>query len=199
MLEQYIQQQFIDSADLQYQLAQEMGGGIANAVHVLLACVTNGNKILCCGNGLAVAQAAQFAAICVGGLSRERPELAALALDTGILACTQQGVNLSPDLAPWALARQVRVLGQMGDVLLVISVDGDDASLLYAVQAAHEREMSVLALTGRTGGALAGNLIETDVLLCVPHDAAARVREVHQLVLHCLADGIDVQLLGEEE
>ena len=99
------------------------------------------------------------------------------------------------------LARQVRALGQAGDVLLAVTDGsaGTDAALVEAAQAAHERDMTVIALTGRAGGALAGMLRETDVLIGVPHDRAARVREVHALVLHCLCDGIDAQLLGEQE
>jgi D-sedoheptulose 7-phosphate isomerase len=97
------------------------------------------------------------------------------------------------------LARQVRALGHTGDVLVLISTDGNEAALVEAVAAAHEREMSVLALTGQHGGALARQLRETDVHVSVPHERAARVREVQHLVLHCLCDGIDTQLLGEQE
>ena len=57
----------------------------------------------------------------------------------------------------------------------------------------------VVVLTGRTGGKLAALLRETDVLISVPHDRAARVREVHALVLHCISDGVDAQLLGDQE
>lgn len=199
MLEQHIQQHFIDSADLHYQVSQEISESVANAVYALLACVTSGNKVMCCGNGLSWAQAAQFAAMCVSGLDRERPELAALVIDGGPLAQAQLGGNLTGDKLAQVAARQVRTLGQSGDLLLVISVDGNDRSLLSAVQAAHERDMSAIVLTGRSGGNLAGVLSETDVLVCVPHDRPTRVREVHQLVLHCMMDGIDTQLLGEEE
>ena len=199
MLEQHIQQHFIDSADLHYQVSQEISDSVANAVYALLACVTSGNKVMCCGNGLSWAQAAQFAAMCVSGLDRERPELAALVMDGGPLAQAQLGGNLTGDKLGQVAARQVRTLGQSGDLLLVISVDGNDRSLLAAVQAAHERDMSAIVLTGRSGGALAAALSETDVLVSVPHDRPTRVREVHQLVLHCLMDGIDTQLLGEEE
>ena len=93
----------------------------------------------------------------------------------------------------------MRALGQAGDVLLALSVTGNDANLLAATEAAHERDMTVVVLTGRTGGKLAAMLRETDVLISVPHDRAARVREVHALVLHCLSDGVDAQLLGEQE
>ncbi len=199
MLEQHIQQHFIDSADLHYQVSQEMSDGIANAVYAILASVTSGNKVMCAGTGLSWAQAAQFAAMCVSGMDRERPELAAMVLDSGSLAQANLGGNLVGDKISQALARQVRTLGQSGDLLFIICVDGNDRAMLHAVQAAHERDMSAVVLTGRSGGALANVLSETDVLMCVPHDRPTRVREVHQLVLHCVADGIDTQLLGEEE
>lgn len=197
MLEQRIQQHFIDSADLKYQAAQVLSHPIAAAVQAVLACVTSGGKVLACGNGPSAAEAQQFAAFCVAGFERERPELAALALtsDSTLLTAATGG---SHDAAQ-QFARQVRALGQAGDVLLALSVSGNDANLLAAAEAAHERDMTVVVLTGRTGGKLAAMLRETDVLLSVPHDRAARVREVHALVLHCLSDGVDAQLLGEQE
>ena len=191
MLEQRIQQHFIDSADLKYQAAQALSLPIAQAVQAVLACVTSGGKVLACGNGPSAAEAQQFAAFCVAGFERERPELAALALSTDSTLLTSDAVQ--------PVARQVRALGQAGDVLLLMSVTGNDANLLAAADAAHERDMTVVVLTGRTGGKLAALLRETDVLISVPHDRAARVREVHTLVLHCLSDGVDTQLLGEQE
>lgn len=197
MLEQRIQQHFIDSADLKYQAAQVLSHPIAAAVQAVLACVTSGGKVLACGNGPSAAEAQQFAAFCVAGFERERPELAALALtsDSTLLTVAAAGGH---DAAQ-QFARQVRALGQAGDVLLVLSVTGNDANLLAAAEAAHERDMTVVVLTGRTGGKLAALLRETDVLISVPHDRPARVREVHALVLHCLSDGVDAQLLGEQE
>ena len=173
MLEQRIQQHFIDSADLKYQAAQVLSQPIAAAVQAVLACVTSGGKVLACGNGPSAAEAQQFAAFCVAGFERERPELAALALtsDSTLLTAAAGG---AADAAQ-QFARQVRALGQAGDVLLALSVTGNDANLLAAM------------------------LRETDVLISVPHDRAARVREVHTLVLHCLSDGVDAQLLGEQE
>ena len=201
MLEQRIQQHFIDSADLKYQAAQAMGKPIADAVQAVLACITSGGKILACGDGASAAHAEQFAAFCVAGFERERPELAALALsDHAALAAPMGSTGNSASAeALQPLARQVRALGQAGDLLLAVSVQGQDAGLLAAVQAAHERDMTVVVLGGRSGGALATLLRETDVLVCVPHDRAARVREVHALVLNALCDGVDAQLFGEQE
>lgn len=204
MLEQRIQQHFIDSADLKYQAAQALSHPIAAAVQAVLACVTSGGKVLACGHGPSAAQAQQFAAFCVAGFERERPELAALALscDSGLLqsgGAASASANGTAADAAQQFARQVRALGQAGDVLLALSVSGNDANLLAATEAAHERDMTVVVLTGRTGGKLAALLRETDVLISVPHDRAARVREVHALALHCLCDGVDAQLLGEQE
>ena len=197
MLEQRIQQHFIDSADLKYQAAQALGKPISDAVHAVLACITSGGKILACGDGASAAHAQQFAAFCVAGFERERPELAALALSDHAALAAPVGSGSTEALQP--LARQVRALGQAGDLLLAVSVLGQDAGLLAAVQAAHERDMTVVLLGGRSGGALAALLRETDVLVCVPHERAARVREVHALALHALCDGVDAHLFGEQE
>ena len=196
MLEQRIQQHFIDSADLKYQTAQALGKPIADAVQAVLACVTSGGKILACGNGASAADAQQFATFCVAGFERERPELAAVALSANAALLTAAAGN--GDLAQ-QFARQVRALGQAGDVLLALCLSGNDANVLAAVHAAHERDMTVIVASGRSAGVLAPVLRETDVLICVPHDRAARVREVHALVINCLCDGVDAQLFGEQE
>lgn len=196
MLAQRIQQQFIDSADLQYQWAEALAAPVAEAAQALLACVTGGGKILICGNGASGALAQYFAALLIGGLERPRPELPALALGTD--AATLTAVARRGEFAD-AFAAQVRALGSAGDVLLVLSSNGRSSNLVRAAQAAHEREMSVIALTGAGGGDLGLMLRETDVQVCVPHERTPRIYEAHQLVLHCLCDGLDLQLLGEQE
>ena len=196
MLEQRIQQHFIDSADLKYQSAQTLCKPVEAALQALLACVTSGGKVLACGHGASATLAQHFATLFVGRFERERPELAALALnaDGAVLTAIVRG-----DEAAQVFARQVRALGQAGDVLLVISIAGQEASLLRAIDAAHERDMTVLALTGQGGGPVGQALRETDVQVCVPHERMARIHEVQTLVLHCLCDGVDTQLLGEQE
>ncbi|PUE31874.1 SIS domain-containing protein [Limnohabitans sp. Jir72] len=192
MLDQRIQQHFIDSADLHYQVAEALAKPVDAAVQAVLACVTGGGKVLTAGMGASSAMAQYLALLLVGGFERSRPGLAAMALASdGLMA------SAWPDGR--ALALQVRALGQTGDVLVLISADGEEGALVEAVQAAHEREMTVLALTGQNGGGLGRQLRETDVHVCVPHDRVARIREVQHLVLHCLCDAIDTQLLGEQE
>jgi D-sedoheptulose 7-phosphate isomerase len=196
MLEQRIQQHFIDSADLKYQAAPLLSKHIADAVQALLACVTSGGKILACGNGGSAADAQHFAAELVGRFERERPELAAIALttDTSILTAVANDYGFNA-----IFSRQVRALGQAGDVLLAISTSGNSANVLTAIEAAHEREMVVIGLSGRNGGKMTQALRDTDVHICVPHDRTARIQEVHLLTLHCLCDAVDTLLLGDLE
>ncbi len=196
MLEQRIQQHFIDSADLKYQAAQSLSKPIAAAVQAVLACVTSGGKVLACGNGGSAADAQHFSAEFIGRFERERPELGAIALttDSSILTAIGNDYDFSR-----IFSKQVRGLGQAGDVLLALSTSGNSANILAAIEAAHEREMTVVALTGRGGGKITHLLRETDVHVCVPHDRTARIQEVHLLVLHCICDGVDTQLLGEQE
>ena len=196
MLEQRIQQHFIDSADLKYQSAQSLSKPIAAAVQAMLACVTSGGKVLACGNGGSAADAQHFAAEFIGRFERERPELAALALTTDSSILTAIANDYDFDRI---FSKQVRGLGQAGDVLLALSTSGNSTNVLAAIEAAHEREMTVVALTGRGGGKITQLLRETDVHICVPHDRTARIQEVHLLVLHCICDGVDTQLLGEQE
>ena len=196
MLEQRIEQHFIDSADLKYQAAQVLSKPIVAAVQSILASVTSGGKVLACGNGGSAADAQHFAAEFVGRYERERPELAAIALtvDTSIITAIANDYNFDV-----IFSKQVRALGGAGDVLLALSTSGNSANVLAAIEAAHEREMTVVALTGRSGGKIAGVLRETDVHICVPHERTARIQEVHLLVLHCICDGVDAQLLGDPD
>lgn len=196
MTEQRIEQHFIDSADLKYQAAQSLSKPIAAAISAILASVTSGGKVLACGGGGSAPDAQRFAAEFVGCHERERPELAAVALsfDAALLGTLAHDLDFSA-----IFAKQVRALGGAGDVLLALSTHGHSAEVLAAIEAAHERDMTVVALTGKGGGKIAPVLRETDVHICVPHERIARIQEVHLLVLHCICDGVDAQLLGDPE
>jgi D-sedoheptulose 7-phosphate isomerase len=196
MHEQRIQQHFVDSADLKYQWAEALARPVLEASQALLTCVTGGGRIMLCGNGASGALAQYMAALLVGGLERQRPELPALALGTNLAAFTAAARR--GEFAD-AFAAQVRALGQPGDVLVVLSSNGRAANLVRAAEAAQERDMVVIGLTGDGGGELGRLLRDTDVHICTPHERPARVHECHQLVLHILCDNLDQQLLGDEE
>jgi D-sedoheptulose 7-phosphate isomerase len=197
MLEQRIQQQFFDSADLKYQAAELLARPIAEAAQAVLGCITSGGKLLVCGSGWSVGDAQRFAAQLVDRFERERPGLPAIAL--GADPALQALAAESGDAAAQGYAKQVHALGNPGDVLVAMSATGQSAAVLAAVQAAHEKDMTVVALSGHDGGALRTRLLETDVHICVPHDRAVRIQEVHGLVLHCLCDAVDLQLLGDQD
>ena len=196
MLEPRIQQQFFESADLKYQSAELLSRPIADAVTALVGALTAGGRVLAAGLGASSMLAQLVVTELIGGFERERPGLAALALGTDGAAL---GGLPGAGAFDKVLARQVETLGQPGDLLLLIDSDGNHPALLAAALAAQAKDMTVIALTGRSGGALRGLLQETDVLVAVPHDRRVRVLETHLLVLHCLCDAIDLQLLGEQD
>jgi len=196
MLEARIEQHFIDSADLKYQAAPVLSKPIAQAISAIVASLTSGGKVLACGNGGSAADAQHFSAEFVGRYERERLELAAIALTTDTSILTAVGNDYSFDAI---FSRQVRALGQPGDVLIAITTSGNSSNILAAVEAAHARDMVVIGLTGRDGGKLGKLLRETDVHICVPHPRTARIQEVHILALHCICDGVDAVLMGDDQ
>lgn len=196
MLIQRIQQQFFDSADVKSAAAEVLAKPVADGVNALMGCITAGGKVLACGNGGSAADAQHFAAEFVGRFERERPGLAAIALTTDTSILTAIGNDYSYDVV---FSKQVQALGNPGDVLLCFSTSGNSANVVAAIEAAKAKDMTVIALTGRGGGRIGQMLAETDVHICVPHERTARIQEVHLLVLHCLCDAVDLQLLGEQE
>ena len=195
MLEQRIQQQFFDSADVKYAAAEVLTRPVGDAAQILLNCITSGGKVLACGNGGSAGDAQHFAAELVGRFERERPGLPAISLatDTSILTAVGNDYGYQQ-----VFSKQVQALGQPGDVLLAISTSGNSGNVIAAIEAAHEKDMAVIALTGKGGGRIGAMLSDRDMHICVPHDRTARIQEVHLLVIHCLCDAIDVSLLGEE-
>lgn len=190
-----ISQQFEDSAKLKQQAAAVLVEPIAAGVEVMFNALSNDNKILACGNGGSAADCQHFAAELIGRFERERLPLAAIALttDTSILTAVGNDYDYNE-----IFSKQVQGLGRSGDVLLAISTSGNSKNVIAAIEAAHERDMRIIAMTGKGGGKIDELLREDDVHICVPHDRTARIQEVHLLALHCLCDGIDWHLLGDE-
>lgn len=190
-----IHQHFTDSAETKLAARDALADPIAAAAEVMFNALSNGNKILACGNGGSAADCQHFAAELVGRFERERPELPAIALTTDSSILTAVGNDYNFDVI---FSKQVRALGQPGDVLLAITTSGNSGNVLRAIEAAHEREMHVIALTGKGGGKTNDALGELDVHICVPSDRTARIQEVHLLTIHCLCDLVDAMLFGDE-
>ncbi|HYA19367.1 MAG TPA: phosphoheptose isomerase [Burkholderiales bacterium] len=186
---------FSDSAHLKLQAMDALAVPIAGAAERMAQCLMRDGKILSCGNGGSAADSQHFAAELLNRFEMERPGLAAIALTTDSSTLTSIANDYNFDQV---FSKQVLALGQANDVLLAISTSGNSRNILEAVRAAHERQMGVVALTGKSGGQLADILIPEDIHICVPADNTARIQEVHVLALHCLCDAIDCLVLGVE-
>ena len=200
MLEARIQQQFFESADLMYQVADALARPIADAAQAAVGCLTAGGKLLACGQGGGQLLAQWLVSALVLRFERERPPLAALALGSALAQSLAPHADAGGD-PTLALATQLRALGQPGDLLLACCARADDAAVLAAVREAHAKDMSVVLLSGALSDPtpLQGLLGETDVWIAVPHERTARVHEVQLLVLHAFCDAIDLQLLGDAD
>jgi D-sedoheptulose 7-phosphate isomerase len=190
-----ISQHFAESAQTKLDAVEQLAAPIADAVEAMVGCLRNNGKILSCGNGGSAADAQHFAAELLNRFEMERPGLAAMALTTD--SSTLTSIANDYDFRQ-VFSKQVRALGQPGDVLLAISTSGNSPNVIEAMVAAHEQNMRVVALTGKNGGRIGEVLRASDVHVCVPHDKTSRIQEVHLLTLHCLCDGIDCLLLGVE-
>lgn len=190
-----IHKHFDDSVQTKLQARDALAQPIADAAQALVMCLMNDGKILVCGNGGSAADAQHFAAELINRFEIERPALAAIALttDSSVLTSIANDYDYSQ-----IFSRQVRGLGMADDVLIAISTSGNSINVVEAVHAAHERDMRVIALTGREGGTMGEMLEANDFHLCVHAESTARIQEVHLLILHCLCDAIDHLLLGGE-
>ncbi|MHB1515590.1 MAG: phosphoheptose isomerase [Acidiferrobacteraceae bacterium] len=184
---------FDDSIALKRQCRDELAPMIVLAASKMIESLFNNHKILACGNGGSAADAQHFSSELLNRFEVERPALAAVALTTDASTITSIANDRHFEEI---FARQVAALGQPGDILLAISTSGNSPNVLRAVQAAHQRSMTCVALNGRDGGMLSGALAASDVDIRVPGSVTARIQEIHIAVIHSLCDLIDSRLLG---
>jgi len=192
-LVQRITDHFAESAKVKLAAVSTLAEPLKQASERMVHCLMNEGKILACGNGGSAADAQHFTAELLNRFEMERPGLAAMALTTDTSTLTSIANDYDFDQV---FSKQVRALGQPNDLLLAISTSGNSRNVVEAVQAAHDRQMGVVALTGRDGGVIGELLGPDDIHLCVAHTSTARIQEVHILCLHCLCDAIDCLLLG---
>jgi len=192
---QRVRKNFAESIQVKTEAAERLAPVIAAAADMMTQCLLNEHKVLSCGNGGSAADAQHFSAEMLNRFEMERPGLPAVALttDTSTLTSIANDYQFAD-----VFAKQIRALGRPGDVLLAISTSGESPNIIHAVDAAHDREMKVVALTGREGGQIADLIREHDVEIRVPSWSTARIQEVHIMILHSLCDLIDHQLLGVE-
>ncbi len=191
-LEQRVRAHFQASIDAK-RAAAELATAIVDAAGMMTRCLLGNGKILSCGNGGSAADAQHFSSELLNRFETARPGLPALALTTD--SSTLTSIANDSDFSA-VFARQIRALGQPGDVLLVITTSGQSPNIIQAVRAATERGLNVVALSGRDGGQLADLLRPDDMEVRVDAQRTARIQEVHLLIIHCLCDLIDCAILG---
>ena len=193
-MEERIRQLFGSSIETKIMAADLVSGVIAKAAQRLVQNLLNDKKILICGNGASAANCLHFSSALINHFEVERPPLPVIALNTDPAIMTAiADENGYADL----FAKQIQAIGQEGDVLLVITTSGNTDSILRAVDAANDRGMDTVALSGRDGGVLANHLGPEDIEIRIPIDNDARIREMHLFVLHCFCDLIDQSLFGQ--
>ena len=189
-----IKQNFHDSINTKQAAADLLAEPLAAAAQMITQCLLGGGKILSCGNGGSAGDAQHFSSEMLNRFEMERPGLPAVALTTDSSTLTSIANDYSYEQV---FSKQVSALGQQGDILLAISTSGNSTNVNRAIEAAHEREMQVIALSGKQGGDMASALTADDVEIRVPSDSTARIQEVHLLAIHCICDLVDHQLLGQ--
>jgi D-sedoheptulose 7-phosphate isomerase len=184
---------FIDSIAVKQQTFSQLAEPIVLAAEKLVQSLLNDGKIMACGNGGSAADAQHFISELINRFEAERPALPAIALttDSSILTSIANDYQYSE-----IFSRQIHALGREPDVLLVLSTSGQSQNIIQAIEAAHERDMSIIALTGKDGGKVAHSLNENDIELRVPSEQTARIQETHITIIHALCDLIDHQLFG---
>ena len=192
MMQERVQTQFRQSIEL-VRASQALAPTIVEAGRTLASCLADGGKILCCGNGGSAADAQHFSGELLGRFESERPGLAAVTLSTDTSALTA----IANDYAyADVFSKQVRALGRKGDALFAITTSGNSENVVRAVKTAQDRGIRVVALTGRDGGAMAEILSADDIEIRVAGQRTSRIQEVHGLIIHCICDLVDAELLG---
>lgn len=189
-------QQVIDSfhnnIDITMQSLDELAEPIFQAGELLVQCLLNEGKIICCGEGQSGALAQIFVSNLLNRFDYERPGLPAINLTsdaTTLIAIATDG-SLSD-----IYAKQIRTLGQPGDILVVVA-NGTSSAILQSIQAAHDREMLVIGLSRQSHSDINSLMTHEDIDLQVPSDRRARVAEIQLLILNTICELIDIQLFG---
>ena len=191
-----IKNHFSDSIQTKINAADTILPSIEFAAEKIVQCLLEGHKILTCGNGGSACDALHFSSEMLNRFKHERPSLPAIALtaDIATLTAITNDFNYTE-----VFAKQIRALGQPGDILLAMTTSGNSANILHAIKAAHDRQMPVVVLTGHDGGKIPAVLDENDIEIRVPAYETARIQETHLLIIHCICDVIDLQLFGHGE
>ena len=188
---QMIINQIRESADVKNTMIVASVEDIEKAADMMVAAVQNGNKILWCGNGGSAADAQHMAAELMGGLrSHDRPAIQSIALttDTSFITAWSNDTDYES-----IFSRQIEGLGSTGDILMAISTSGNSRNVVKAVESCKEKGITVIVLTGKTGGLLKDM---GDVTISIPSDDTQRIQEGHLLAEHILCEMVEKSVTG---
>ncbi len=191
-----IKYNFSESIQTKINSADTLAEVISLSCEKVIQCLLEGNKILSCGNGGSASDALHFSSGMLSRFKYERPSLPAIALNADVATLTSIANDSGYDDI---FAKQLRALGQSGDILLAISTSGNSNNILQAIKAAHDKRMNVIALTGGDGGKIQTLLNTDDIEIRIPANEAARIQETHLLIIHCICDIVDYRLFGHGE
>jgi D-sedoheptulose 7-phosphate isomerase len=193
-MEDRVKHLFGVTLEIKMAAADTLSEQVAKAGQRIVDCLLNDGTIFLCGNGASSANCMHFASAMLNHFEVERPSLPVINLsaDSSCLSSFANENHYSQ-----AFARSIQALGKEQDILLLLTTSGNSDSLLYGLQAANERGMDTVALSGRDGGVLTNHLGPEDIELRVPADSSARIREVHLFILHCFCDLIDQSLFSQ--
>ncbi len=184
---------FSASIETKQQSIETLANPISQAIELMVTRLKAGHKILTCGNGGSAADAQHLSAELLCRFEIERPSLPAIALTTDSSTLTAISNDYHYDQI---FAKQLSSLGNKGDILVAISTSGNSGNVIEAIKMAHQRDVAVIALTGRDGGNMAPLLKDNDIEIRVPSNVTARIQEVHLLTIHCLCDQIDQEMFA---
>ncbi len=193
---QRVIENFEESIQVKTEAVNKLAPLISEAAELVAASLLEEHKILSCGNGGSAADAQHFSSEMLNRFEMERPGLPAIALTTDSSTLTSIANDYQfADI----FSKQIRALGQPGDILLAFSTSGESHNIIHAIDAAHDRNMKIIALTGREGGQVADLMQDQDIEIRIPSWSTARIQEVHLMVIHCICDLVDRQLLGKDQ
>ena len=190
-LQNRIINQFTDSIQAKQDALGELCELIELASQRMVAALLNDRKIFSCGNGRSAACTQLLSSALLNQFERDRPSLPAIALTSDITALTAIANDYSYEEI---FAKPIRSLGQSGDVLVTYTDGNHSANIGKAITIAHNKNISIIALTGEKSEAISALLTERDLEIRVSSSSAIRTHEVHVLITHCLCDLIDHQL-----
>lgn len=191
-----IRNSFSESIQTKINAADSIINIVAEASEEIVQALLEGHKVLTCGNGGSACDAMHFSSEMLNRYKEERPGLPAIALTADMPTIT----SISNDYHySDVFAKQIRAIGHAGDILLCYTTSGNSNNIVNAIKAAHDKDMVVIAISGKDGGKIVDHLVERDIEVRVPANETARIQETHLLITHCICEIIDYRLFGHGE